>query len=390
MKSKFILLMAWIILQACQGDPEPAIENTKTSGNPLDFTEPSGTIVTIAGKGPSAFGYTGNGDVANEAELDFVTSVSVDQSGDVYISCGASNTIRKIYSSNGIIETYAGVFLGWNVVDPTPLQGDNGPAFQAHLNFPLAIHIDKNGNTILLDAGNQLIREIRKSDSTIHKLAGGNSWTDYSGDDGSAASASFNNPYSVTTDALGNIYVADQYNHAIRKIDRTTGIITTIAGKGPDHPGYSGDNGPATSAALNAPKSVTVDNNGSIYISDTGNHVIRKISNGTITTIAGNGTQGYSGDGAIATNAMLDAPQAITVDGDGNIYFVDGNNNVIRKVDNTGVITTYAGTGTSGYTGDGGPATQATIANPWGIATDGAGNLYIADTNNAAIRVVIK
>jgi streptogramin lyase len=118
--------------------------------------------------------------------------------------------------------------------------------------------------------------------------------------------------------------------------------------------------------------------------------VIRKISNGTITTIAGNGTQGYSGDGAIATNAMLAAPQAITVDGDGNVYFVDGNNNVIRKVNGPGIITTYAGTGTSGYTGDGGPATQATIANPWGIATDGAGNLYIADTNNAAIRVVIK
>lgn len=336
------------------------------------------------------FGFTGNGDVANKAQLDFVTGVSVDQSGNVYVLGGASNTIRKIYASTGVIQTYAGVFLGWNVNDPTPLQGDNGSAVNAHLNFPLAICTGSNGNILLIDAGNQMIREVIKSDSTIHKIAGGKSWTNFSGDGGQATSADFNNAYALAIDVTGNIYVADQYNHSIRMIDRATGIITTIAGLGPDHPGYSGDNKSATSAMLDAPLSVAADNNGNIYISDTGNNVIRKISNGTITTIAGNGTPGYNGDGALATNAKLNSPRALTVDNNGNLYFVDGNNNVIRKVDSNGIITTYVGTGVGGYTGDGGPATLATIANPWGIATDKDGNLYIADTNNAAIRVVIK
>ncbi len=388
MNLKRIMLLAagLLVIQSCDNDPQIKT----TTGNPLNFTAASGTILTIAGKGPSAFGYSGNGGVASDAEIDFVTGVSVDQSGNVYISGGASNTIRKIYSSTGVIQNYAGVFLGWNVVDPTPLQGDNGPAANAHLNFPLALHVDRDGNIILLDAGNQLVREIQGSDSTIHKIAGGNSWTDFGGDGGSATSASFNNAYAVTTDASGNIYMADQYNQAIRKIDRASGIITTLVGTGPDHQGYSGDNGPAALAMLNLPRSVAVDDNGDIYISDTGNQVIRKVRDGIITTFAGNGSSGYSGDGGVATNARLDSPEAITVDSEHNVYFVDGNNNVIRKVDANGIITTYVGTGVPGYTGDGGPATEATIANPWGITTDSNGNLYIADTNNAAIRVVIK
>jgi streptogramin lyase len=220
--------------------------------------------------------------------------------------------------------------------------------------------------------------------------AGGNSWTDYGADGGQASTASFDNAYAVAADGSGNVYVADQYNHAIRMIEGATGIITTIAGLGPDHPGYSGDEGPAISAMLNAPRSVAADSGGNIYLSDTDNHVIRKISSGNITTIAGNGSPGYSGDGAPAINAKLNSPQAITVDNYGNVYFVDGYNNVIRKVDSNGVIITYAGTGESGYTGDGGPATLASIAYPWGLATDSDGNLYIADTNNAAVRVVVK
>jgi hypothetical protein len=141
---------------------------------------------------------------------------------------------------------------------------------------------------------------------------------------------------------------------------------------------------------LNLPRSVAVDDFGNIYIADSQNHVIRKVGNGTITTLAGTGSPGYSGDGSIATSAKLNYPQAITVDSENNVYFVDGNNNVIRKVDTSGIITTYVGTGAAGYTGDGGPATQATINGPWGIDVDTHGNLYIADTNNAAVRVVIR
>lgn len=384
-----LLASGFLVVQSCNQDAEP-INNSSETTNPLEFTGASGTILTIAGKGPMEFGFTGNGGVANKAQLDFVTGVSVDQSGNVYVLGGASNTIRKIYASTGVIQTYAGVFLGWNVNDPTPLQGDNGSAVNAHLNFPLAICTGSNGNILLIDAGNQMIREVVKSDSTIHKIAGGKSWTNFSGDGGQATSADFNNAYALTIDVTGNIYVADQYNHSIRMIDQTTGLITTIAGLGPDHPGYTGDNESATSAMLDAPLSVAADNNGNIYISDTGNNVIRKISNGIITTIAGNGIPGYSGDGAAATSAKLNSPRAITVDNSDNVYFVDDSNNVIRKVDSNGIITTYVGTGVSRYTGDGGPATLATIANPWGIATDKDGNLYIADTNNSAIRVVIK
>jgi sugar lactone lactonase YvrE len=388
MKSRLILLLlaGFLMIQSCDNEPQPS--DVKT--NPLSFSAEPGTILTIAGKGPNAFDYSGDGELATDAKLDFITGVSVDPSGNVYVFCGASNTVRKIYASTGIIQTYAGVFLGWNTTDPTPLHGDNGPAADAHLGFTIAGCVDGNGNVIVLDAGNASVREIRGSDSTIHKIGGGNSWTSFAGDGGLATTASFNNAYGVATDVSGNIYLADQYNNSIRKINRATGIITTVAGKGPDHLGYSGDNGSATAAMLNLPRSVVVDANGNIYIADSDNHVIRKVSNGTITTIAGNGLPGYSGDGGPATYAKLNAPQAIAVDHEGNVYFGDINNNVIRKVDANGIISTYVGTGAVGYSGDGGPATKARINYPWGIATDRNGNLYIADTNNAAIRVVIK
>lgn len=387
MKPTYMMLAALMVLQSCNSELD-AVEDEPT--NPLNFSAPSGTIITIAGKGPAESGYAGNGEIATKAQLDFVTGVSVDASGNVFVLGGASNTIRKIDVTTGVIDKYAGVFLGWNVSDANPLQGDNGPANAAHLNFPLAVLADKDDNIVFIDAANSQIREIRKTDLIIRKLAGGSSWTDFTGDGGPATSASFNNAYGIAADAAGNIYVADQYNHVIRKINRATGIITSIAGMGPNQSGYSGDNGAATSAKLNGPRAVAVDKNGAIYISDAGNNVIRKISNGIITTLAGTGAAGYSGDGASAVLAKLNSPQALAVDGDGNIYFVDGSNNVIRKVNSSGIITTYVGTGASGYSGDGGPAIQATIANPWGIAVDTKGNLYIADTNNAAVRVVIK
>jgi trimeric autotransporter adhesin len=390
MKSKLILLLAVALLaanQSCDNAPEPS---DVPEGNPLNFTAASGTILTIAGQGPSAFDYSGDGELATDAKLDFVTGVSVDQSGNVYTFNGASNTVRKIYFSTGTIQTYGGVFLGWNVTDPTPLHGDNGPAADAHMSILIAGTVDVNGNVIVLDAGNAQVREIRASDSTIHKVGGGNAWNNFGGDGGLATTASFNNAYGVATDASGNIYIADEYNNSIRKIDQMTGIISTVAGKGPDHAGYSGDNSAATSAMLNLPRGVAVDNDGNIFIADSQNNVIRKVSNGIITTIAGTGLPGYSGDGALAINAKINYPQSITVDNEGTIYFTDMNNNVIRKVDNSGIITTYVGTGASGYKGDGGLATKAKINYPWGIAVDSDGNLYIADTNNAAIRVVIK
>ena len=384
-----MLLVTWLLLyQSCDTPEEPK----SSSENPLNFTAESGTIITIAGKGPDAFGYSGNGKLSTEAELDWVVGVTVDPVGDVYIANGASNTIRKIYASSGIMQTYAGAFLGIGVTDPSLPLGDNGPALEAHLNIPLAIHADADGDVILLDAGNSRIREIHKADSSVHKVAGGgvDSWTSFGGDGGPATAALFNNPYGVATDAQGNIYIADQFNHSIRMINKATGVITTIAGKGPDHAGYSGDNGPATQAMLNMPVSVAVDQDGNIYIADSGNHVIRKVTNGNITTIAGSGVSGYIGDGAAATSAKLNSPRSLAVDKLGNVYVVDMGNNVIRQINSNGVISTYVGTGAAGYTGDGGAAHQATINSPAGIAVDSNGNLYIADTNNAVVRVVIK
>jgi sugar lactone lactonase YvrE len=205
----------------------------------------------------------------------------------------------------------------------------------------------------------------------------------YSGDNGPATSAELNQPYGVAVDSSANLYIADTPNSRIRKV--SNGVITTVAGTGTQ--GYGGDNGPATSAELANPQGVAVDSAGALYIGDYNNNRVRKISNGVITTVAGTGTQGYSGDDGAAIYAQLDNPTGIAIDAAGNLYIADTNNHRIRKVSN-GVITTVAGTGSQGYNGDNGPATSAKLASPQGVAVDSAGNLYIADTGNSCVREV--
>jgi sugar lactone lactonase YvrE len=207
-----------------------------------------------------------------------------------------------------------------------------------------------------------------------------------SGDGGPATSAQLWDPRGVAVDSDGNIYIADPGNYRIRKVD-SSGNITTFAGNGT--PGYSGDGESATSAQLNNPNGIAVDSLGNIYIADQYNYRIRKVdSDGKITTIAGNGTPGYSGDGGPATSAQLYNPSGVAVDSDGNIYIADNNNYRVRKVDSSGKITTFAGTGTAGYSGDGGPATLAQLNWPYGVAVDSVGNIYIADRSNNRIRKV--
>jgi sugar lactone lactonase YvrE len=215
----------------------------------------------------------------------------------------------------------------------------------------------------------------------------GNGIPGYSGDGGPATSASLSGPSGVVVDATGNLLIADSSNYRIRRVDASTGIITTVAGNGIR--GFSGDGGPATSASL-SPIGVAVDATGNLFIADTGNHRIRRVdeSTGIITTVAGNGIRGFSGDGGPATSASLNYPTGVAVDGSGNLFIADAANNRIRWVDaSTGIITTVAGNGMPDYSGDGGPATSASLNGPSGVVVDAAGNLFIADNDNKRIRL---
>jgi sugar lactone lactonase YvrE len=321
--------------------------------------------------------------------LGWVTGVAVDLAGNIYITDGAANTVRSVTVSNGVINTIGGTFIGFNVVNPTPYNGDGGPGTEASLDIPIAVAINTSGDVAIAESSNNVIRQIN-STGVISTLAGkGPGFSGYSGDGGLATAALLWVPNGVAIDAGGNVYFADSQNNVIRKVDKLTGVITTITGQGPDDAGSSGDNGPAASAKLNAPQGVAVDANGDIYIADSGNNMIRKISGGVITRIAGTGAEGYSGDGGPATSATFFAIKGIAVDDEGNVYIADSGNNVIRKIRaDTGIISTIAGNSFAGYAGDGGLATIAKLSNPWGVAVDGAGKIYIADTGNSAIRVV--
>lgn len=372
------LFLLILLIQACDKESDPGVRKQQ-----------SGTIETFAGMGPQQWGYAGDGGIATNAKLGWVIGIAVDSSNNVYVADGAANTIRMIVSSHRMITTVAGTFLGFNVADQTPYSGDGGVATKAHLNMPMGLSVDVSGNIIIADAGNNVIRQVT-SDTRLISTICGNGSQGYSGDGDLATSADLFVPHNIAVDAAGNIYFSDAQNNVIRMITKSTGKIATLAGLGPDHEGYSGDKGPATEAKLNFPEGVAVDKNGNIYIADSNNNVIRKISSGIITTIAGTGADGYSGDGGLATRATFSSLKGIAVDSDGNIYIADSGNSVIRKINTTGIISTIAGNGTMGYSGDGAAAVNAQLSNPWSVAVDKDGNVYIADSGNSAIRVVAK
>ncbi|MBI4764608.1 MAG: carboxypeptidase regulatory-like domain-containing protein [Deltaproteobacteria bacterium] len=260
--------------------------------------------------------------------------------------------------------------------------GDGGPATQAGLGNPTAVAVDDAGNVYI--AASYRIRKVN-SGGIITTIAG-NGQSGYNGDGIPATQASFSTPSGIFVDPAGNLYLADSSNNRIRKVD-TNGIITTVAGNG--QLGFSGDGGPAVQAKLWGPCSVALDDNGNIYISDAVNHRIRKVdTSGIITTVAGNGQQGFSGDGGPAIQAQFNNLRGISVDGVGNIFLSDRNNERIRKVNTSGIITTIAGSGIQGYGGDGGPAPQGALNYPEGVAIDSQGNIYIAEMFNNRIRKV--
>jgi len=331
-------------------------------------------IDTVGGDG--THGCSGDGVPATEAQMDFSWGITVDASGNLYISDIGCNCIRKIDTS-GIITTVAGNgTYGYS--------GDGGPATQAELDTPMDVAVDTFGNLYIVDSFNASIRKV--DTNGIITTVAGNGTYGYSGDGGPATQAQLYEPGGVTVDTSGNLYIADTYNYRIRKVD-TSGIINTVAGNGGWE--HSGDGGPATEAQFGHSYGVAVDDSGNLYIADYYNSCIRKVdTSGIITTVTGNGTYGYGGDGGFATQAELNRPIDVVVDHSGNLFITDTYNNRIRKVDNSGIITTVAGNGTWAYGGDGGPATQAEIKGPYGVAVDDSGNLYIEDTYNFRIRKI--
>jgi streptogramin lyase len=315
----------------------------------------------------------------------------MDVAGNVYVTDGAANVVRKINHADGEMSTIAGTFLGFNVVDPTPHAGDGGAATTAHLNVPFGVAVAANNDIYIADAGNQVVRRIDATKGAMSVFAGTYSQPPgYTGDGGAAVNAALYTPYDVAIDQAGNVFIADKDNHAIRRVAAGTGIISTVAGGGPARKGYSGDNGPATSARLNTPQGIAVATNGDLYIADAGNHVIRRVDAGSriISTFAGAGTSGYSGDNGPATAAQLSSPTRVCLDPSGNVYIADHGNHVIRRVERSGTITSIAGVGLPGFSGDGGPAIAAQLSSPFGIANDNEGNLLITDNGNSVVRAI--
>ncbi|MFI5148971.1 MAG: T9SS type A sorting domain-containing protein [Bacteroidia bacterium] len=331
-------------------------------------------ISTIAGNGIP--GFSGDGSSATSAQLDSLSGVAIDAAGNIYIADNSNNRIRKV-SPAGLITTIAGTGTGG-------YGGDGGPATSALLNFPNGIALDGAGNIYIADGSNNRVRKI--SPSGIINTIAGNGTAGFGGDGGPATTAQLNGPAAIAIDKTGNVYIADCTNQRIRKVD-SSGTILTVAGNGTA--GYGGDAGLATSAKLANPTGVAVDGSGNLYIADNYNHRIRFVNSaGIISTVAGSGVAGFAGDGAFAIHAKLRYPTGVALDKSGNIFIADLLNNRIRKVDTTGLITTVAGKGITGYSGDGGLATLAELNYPYSLTIDGTGSLFIADGGNNRVRMV--
>ena len=342
-------------------------------GARVRVVSPEGIIAPYAGNVES--GYAGDGGPARSALLGQVRCLAFDNAGNLYI--GDSNWVVRKVTPEGIISTVAG--------NGTPtFSGDGGPATRASLQLPLGLAADQDGNLFVADGSSYRLRKVASS-QTITTVAGNGAFR-RSGDGGPAVSATLNLPTSVALDAAGNIYVVEISGNRVRKIT-PFGVISTFAGAGTQ--GYAGDGGPATAALLTRPYFVAVDPAGNVLIADSGNFRIRKVTSaGIITTVVGTGRAGYDGDGGPATAASINYTSAVAFDSAGNMYLADSGNNVIRKVDTRGTITTVAGNGQAGFSGDGGLATQATLNSPFAVAVGPGGNLYISDEGNLRVRMV--
>lgn len=331
--------------------------------------------------GDQVAGYSGDGGPATAAALSYPFSAIADSKGNLYIADTLNNVVRKVAAGTGIITTFAGT-------GKAGYKGDNGPAASAELSFPTGLALDSAGNLYIADTQNNVVREVSATTGVITSIAGNGNNT-FSGDNGLATRAGLNMPQGLAFDGAGNLYIADYYNFRIRKITANTGIITTVAGNGTSN--YSGDGAQAVSAGIAWVAGIAVNAAGDIYLSDSTHSVVRKVTanSGLISTIAGDGTSGFAGNGGPATAAEFRENSGLALDSAGNLLIADLGNNMVRAISaTTGKINTIVGWGgCSPATSDGGSAACSNLIQPQAVSVDSSGNLYIATTQNVVREV---
>lgn len=393
-----------------------------------------GTISTIAGNGDPA--HAGDGGSAAAARLNEPKSIAIDRAGHLFIADSENHVIRRVDLKTGVIVTIAGhpmepvarEMSGGAQDDPLPMDeddplggptqevtsrftqsrdvsgtvrfvtgaqtgvkrfsGDGGPAVEAQLNFPGAVAIDQQGHVYIADTMNHRIRKVDANSGLITTIAG-TGQKRWSGDGGPAVAAALNEPTALALDEKGRLYIADQSNHRVRRLDLDTGVITTVAGTG--EAGYAGDGMPGYEATLSGPSGLAIGVDGTLYIADTFNGRIRKVDVNThiITTVAGDSSEYRYQGNPHEFSTSLSRPYGIALEADGHLLVTDSDSHLIRRWHaQKKIITRVAGNGSAGYNGDGRVPLESSLNYPFGVAVDRQGNIYIADTFNHRIRMI--